>query len=469
MTSPLQLAVRQMHLGLLWSASLLVPRWKRAEWSQEWRTELWYVLRECSSETSAHPSSLEEATAFCLGAYKDAIWLRSRSWQTERPLTRIGSSPFPYLLLLIAILFLTWGIARTSPRVIAGMSKIQVYPWKMSGRGVPPCDCPSDFIVGRRSLRATELFFDGFSHYKIVLKPAWSTDMPRTEWTVAQARSDFFEVLHLPVGLTKGGTRVSERLPHIVLSRDTWMREFGGKANIAGTKLHVGSVDTVIAGVAFDVSMGLPGAANAWLLGADPQAESNDSEYVVGHLSPSGYLDDGRWGLSVSGIVLAFLLLPFLTRLSIGEYGSGSQKPSLASRTRVWAFMCAKITLLLAVVYYSSLDLSSLLVQPFSPSSEYLQATSSFLFCLLGLKWVLRDQRSRCPVCLRRLAYPVEVGQPSRTFLGWNGTERVCERGHALLHVPEIPTSWFGAQRWVCLDGSWQFLFARADRPSSLL
>jgi len=315
-------------------------------------------------------------------------------------------------------------------------------------------------------LRATELFFDGFSHYKIVQEPVWSDATPRTEWTVAYAKSDFFDVLHLPVGLTEDDTRVSGRLPQVVLSRDTWMRDFGGRANIAGTKLRLGPVDAVVAGVAFRGSTGLPGRASAWLLGADPQAESGNSEYVVGHLSASGYLDDGRWGLSVSGILLAFLLLPFVSRLSIGEYGSGSQKPSLSSRTRVWAFMFAKITLLLAIVYYSSLDLGSLLVQPFSPSSEYLQAISSVLLCLLGLRGAFRDQQLRCPVCLRRLAHPVEVGQPSRTFLEWNGTELVCERGHALLHVPEIPTSWFGAQRWVCLDGSWHFLFARPSRPS---
>jgi hypothetical protein len=59
------------------------------------------------------------------------------------------------------------------------------------------------------------------------------------------------------------------------------------------------------------------------------------------------------------------------------------------------------------------------------------------------------------------MAHPVQVGQPSRTFLDWNGTELVCEGGHTLLHIPEIPTSWFRAQRWVCLDGSWQSLFAR--------
>jgi len=54
---------------------------------------------------------------------------------------------------------------------------------------------------------------------------------------------------------------------------------------------------------------------------------------------------------------------------------------------------------------------------------------------------------------------PADVAEPIR-FFDWNGIELVCERGHILLRIPEIPTSWFGAQRWVCLDRSWQFLFA---------
>jgi hypothetical protein len=73
--SPLESAIRSAHLLLLWGASLLVPGWHRSQWSHEWRAELWYVLRECSCKTSAKPRSIREATAFCLGAYQDAIWL----------------------------------------------------------------------------------------------------------------------------------------------------------------------------------------------------------------------------------------------------------------------------------------------------------------------------------------------------------------------------------------------------------
>ena len=81
------------------------------------------------------------------------------------------------------------------------------------------------------------------------------------------------------------------------------------------------------------------------------------------------------------------------------------------------------------------------------------------LLCILAFRWILIDQRRRCPVCLRLLSEPVRVGQASMSFLGWSGTELMCARGHGLLHVPEFPTSWFSTQRWLYLDASWSGLF----------
>ena len=57
MTAHLENAVRRMHLGLLWGASLLVPGSKRSEWSREWRTELWYVLRAMLLRNEPDPNS----------------------------------------------------------------------------------------------------------------------------------------------------------------------------------------------------------------------------------------------------------------------------------------------------------------------------------------------------------------------------------------------------------------------------
>jgi hypothetical protein len=120
----------------------------------------------------------------------------------------------------------------------------------------------------------------------------------------------------------------------------------------------------------------------------------------------------------------------------------------------------AKIALLLPSVYFVSLDVAYWNTTSYSIAAEYAQLVSSFSLCLFGLRWALLDQRQRCPVCLKRVTNPARVGMAGRTFLAWNGTELICTSGHTLLHVPGLPTSWFGTQRWLYLDTSWRVLFA---------
>jgi hypothetical protein len=121
-------------------------------------------------------------------------------------------------------------------------------------------------------------------------------------------------------------------------------------------------------------------------------------------------------------------------------------------------FLGVKFSLLLPTIYFGSLDLA----YSFSVSTsgaQYIQIVASFLMALFSFRWALKDQRRRCPVCLSTLTNPARVGEPSRSFLGWNGTELICTDGHGLLHVPELPTSWFATQRWLYLDSSWSSVF----------
>jgi hypothetical protein len=146
--------------------------------------------------------------------------------------------------------------------------------------------------------------------------------------------------------------------------------------------------------------------------------------------------------------------------VSLADYGYSLHKPSSKNKLCRWAFMSMKIGLLLPLVYLSSVDLAYWHTTYYSNSSEYAQLILSFSICLFGLRWALLDQRQRCPVCLRRVSNPARVGYASRTFLAWYGMELICTEGHTLLHVPGMPTSWFGTQRWLYLDTSWEFLFA---------
>jgi hypothetical protein len=86
---------------------------------------------------------------------------------------------------------------------------------------------------------------------------------------------------------------------------------------------------------------------------------------------------------------------------------------------------------------------------------------ANYTLWFLTLRWVLLDQRNRCPECLRLLTEPVRIGASSRTFLEWYGSESACASGHGLLQISEMPAS-YSAAEWHRLDGSWSGLFSPA-------
>ena len=71
----------RMHLAILRGAACLVPGEQRTEWFAEWSAELWHVCRDCD----------RQATAFCLGAYQDAPWLRRNPSPHAQPVPRLQS------------------------------------------------------------------------------------------------------------------------------------------------------------------------------------------------------------------------------------------------------------------------------------------------------------------------------------------------------------------------------------------
>jgi hypothetical protein len=75
--------------AILRVASWLAPEYQRALWLEEWHSELWYIDRR-------------RATLFCLGAFRDALWLRRNNLN---PVTRSlvhPESPIQCLAVLAA-------------------------------------------------------------------------------------------------------------------------------------------------------------------------------------------------------------------------------------------------------------------------------------------------------------------------------------------------------------------------------
>ena len=145
-----------------------------------------------------------------------------------------------------------------------------------------------------------------------------------------------------------------------------------------------------------------------------------------------------------------------------GDYPSNNQDLPWILSIRRWGFLFGKIALVLPIIFFLPLDLACMLRTIHWMQPQFIQFAASFCICLFALRWSLRDQRARCPVCLCKLSHPARVGEASRNFLAWNGTELICADGHGLLHVPELPTCWFDTQRWLYLDSSWSSLFVKS-------
>src|ERR1700761_9759417 len=74
----LRLLLRSLpsSLLILRSAAWLVPAQERAEWLAEWQAELWHVWHARDSKSRGRFQGSSEVTDFCLGAFRDACWLR---------------------------------------------------------------------------------------------------------------------------------------------------------------------------------------------------------------------------------------------------------------------------------------------------------------------------------------------------------------------------------------------------------
>lgn len=481
-----------LQRGLLRCASLLVPAPKRGEWRREWLAELWHV-RQASVPASLDSWQAEcEVAWFCLGAFQDAFFLRGQSRQRWKPLASLQGSPAQCVLFLGAVLAACYLAAVLLPGVRAerSLARCRAYAGIVFIRNARSASDAAPTILPRQFrawVASRQRYFDGFAFYRIARSRVSVASPGRRGWRIAYVTANLFTLLGVPVRFAAAEGKAESSLPGMILSDRAWKADFGGNPRIVGSVVRVDARDVRITGVAPAGSWRLPEKVDAWLL--DPDSAAGGPGYVVAHLTAAGQsemwaprelitaygpgnseedllgvlLDErmpSSWAVFLFGVLLALLALPATVSVSMSEYSLHSHKPSWQRRLCRWGFLSAKIALLLPIAYFASLDLAYAGAAPFVPLAVYLHLGASFSICLLALSWACRDQRQRCPVCLRRVAHPAQVGSASQTFLGWNGTELMCMSGHTLLHVPALPTSWFGTQRWLYLDGSWEFLFA---------
>lgn len=481
----------QIEQGILCSACFLAPVDLRAEWLREWRGELWHAREESRIDGQTTWAGEKTMLRFCSGAVHDAFALRKLAAESRRAQSAFRGSPAACLLILFALFAASYLLSQFLPGVRAEShpSLYQVNPNLIMIQ---------DALAGNDSLATISLekyriwktrpqrYFDGFAFYRIAKDKVPVRAGATERWRVAHASVNLFWMLGLPTVLSAVGEDAVGRTPGVILTDEVWRKDFGADPRIVGRIVRIGQNQARVIGVAPAGVWRLPGNVDAWLL--EPDGANRGVGYVIAHLTAAGRAamssdrieivslnsdeeseelcgvsfaarTKGPWGLYQFAVFLAFLALPAITSVSLGESQFCSYRPSWTNRVFRWMFFGAKIALLLPTVYLASLDLAYWHTMTYSVSAQYIQLISTFTMGLFGLRWIILDQRNRCPVCLRRVTHPAQVGLAGRTFLAWNGTELICTGGHTLLHVPALPTSWFATQRWLYLDSSWRSLF----------
>jgi hypothetical protein len=495
MTRAANLACHAMHLALLRGASLMVPFARRSEWYQEWTSELWHVRRSCVPVGAFSWTAERELTAFCMGSIQDAACLRRQDWVMAMPSASVHGSARQCVLWMCTVVALCAMVAKFLPGIQSekdaamvqlrpGVILIQKGSYGDEAWPTIPYGEYRDWESRRQQ------FFTNLAFYRAERERAEVDGIERGAWVVAHASENLFSVLGVELPKDAGGAEAS--VPRAMLSRALWRRAFQSDPAVIGQVVTVGNHRVRIAGIAPAGTWRLPAHPDIWILEERAKLARVSGVapgYVIGLLSPLGRAEmtgdvisifatgedgdtvefrgttfapqtGGPWAIYIFALILAVLALPAITSVFKSESSFASHPPSLRTRAKRWAFLAAKIVLTVAVGYFGALDIAYWNFADYSPSAEFLQFAATFCICLFGLRWALMDQSRRCPVCLRRVTHPAQVGIASCNFLGWNGTEMICMGGHALLHVPSLPTSWFGRQRWMYLDTSWDFLFA---------
>lgn len=130
-----------------------------------------------------------------------------------------------------------------------------------------------------------------------------------------------------------------------------------------------------------------------------------------------------------------------------------------------WAFLALKTAILLLATTLAAIELFRAIGHSQEQAIDPTAWPVSIWLCLalgvVAMFWSLRDQRYRCRICLSKLGLAVLVGDQSRLLLDSGATEFVCPRGHGMLHVSAMETSWIDAEHWTRLDPSWNDLFGK--------
>ena len=145
---------------------------------------------------------------------------------------------------------------------------------------------------------------------------------------------------------------------------------------------------------------------------------------------------------------------------------------------RYWAYFAAKLAVAAGALYGVLVLIGSFFPKesqdPYSPLGEGTTKLAInvafmgwFLLCAGVLYLIVRDQRYRCRVCLRRLRMPIETGSWGKMLqFGRPRIEYICPYGHGTLKAEELQISGLANPEWTPhSDDIWDELAAASKDP----
>lgn len=474
------------------TAALLVPRCQRDDWKREWKAELWHV---CNSGIASRGASRREIFSFTAGSFPDAWYIRrdghlaQHSFTLQRPSAiRCAALLAGWALAGLIVCALLPGARRALLAACCSTGKDLV---TVSAGGFAGTQFPTIRLGTYREWQSeTRDLFSGIAYYRVATKRVHVSGYQAARMTLAMGTPNLLEFLNVgrpQFGGQKSGAAGEAQL---FLTRTAWQHMDKSQSEVSSHTTKVAGETVELAGILADDDWRLPGGAQGILLETAevlrvvPEntrgfviASMRHTEtgrlrrgwaYIIDRTGTSengytcirlSYLDNEPVSVFLLALLLAVIALPATTPLQLGEYPRTSCSLSVMTNLRRWSFLAVKFLLATTSIGLWSVALAYGLSRVSLSTSIYLQLTIGFPALLFAFRWILHDQRNRCPHCLRLLSSPARVGQPSHNFLSWNGTELICTVGHGLLHIPELPTSWCSTQRWLSLDSSWLCLF----------
>jgi hypothetical protein len=491
---PKQPRVISVSQALVRAAAPLVPRAHREEWQREWNAEIWHRWQFLfhTGEWNRREQWLLLRSAF--GAFADAAWLLASQEAVQSRISEIARSPFTCLSAFVAILLsitaASSGLHATREMLFSQMpSKMGhlTFIWLHQYIGGGDKGLPGDVVPAwaQSSKLLTGVAGIEVRHRPVTFRGRALRENP----LVVTASPALFELLGVKPALGKFPSETG-----VVLDQRALTVFADGKKDVVGSEIKVD-------GEAFRVSAVLPGSFE--FLSRQPtvyvmeRLSYEQKPFIVARVKPGvseerlskelsriaaevcayyylqGQMRFSTWRGALLTPLISFSIATLLAsviawmafRPRLRQIRLAFEPEHRRTAARRVLFFLSKTGLGLACVFVGCLEWSrsesSVLLASRDPGSGpfllwlYVLGTMGVLF------WAVADQRARCRVCLRLMAFPVRIGCPGCLLLDWSGTELFCSEGHGLLHVPLMAPSWDEeADRWISLDDSWKGLFA---------